>query len=161
MKKLRIYLDTSVINFLFADDAPEFRCITREFFEHYAPRYELFVSDVVLIEIAHDPDKKHRAMLMDALHALPVTMLQATSMAEVRGLAAHLMRRGVIPPGKEADALHVACATVHRMDVLLSWNFKHLANVNKETRIAALNAELGYTTSMRLLSPLEVEYEEE
>jgi predicted nucleic acid-binding protein len=50
VKKLRIYLDTSVINFLFADDAPDFRRATVEFFDRYAKRYELFVSEIVRIE---------------------------------------------------------------------------------------------------------------
>jgi hypothetical protein len=48
MKQLRIYLDTSVISFLFADDAPDFRRVTEEFFAKHAPKYELSVSEVVL-----------------------------------------------------------------------------------------------------------------
>jgi len=51
MKKLRIYLDTSVINFLFADDAPEKRDITRKFFEKQIADYDVFVSAVVMDEI--------------------------------------------------------------------------------------------------------------
>lgn len=161
MKKLRIYLDTSVINFLFADDAPDFMRITREFFERYAQRYELFVSDVVLMEVSRDPDERHRALLMDALHGMPVTMLTAADNLFIRRLADRYMAQGVIPANKEADALHVACASLHGMDILLSWNFKHLANVNKEAKIAEVNRKLGHAGTLRLLSPLEVEYEEE
>jgi hypothetical protein len=53
MKKLRIYLDTSVINFLFADDAPDFKKATVEFFDQYATGYELYVSEIVRLEIQH------------------------------------------------------------------------------------------------------------
>jgi len=61
MKKLKIYLDTSVINFLFADDAPEYKDITEEFFAD-ALNYDLFISRVVLEEIdaTKDPQKKKK-----------------------------------------------------------------------------------------------------
>jgi predicted nucleic acid-binding protein len=60
MKKLAIYLDTSVLNFLFADDAPEKRDITREFFEQLKEKkHDAYVSDVVVDEISKaDPDKR-------------------------------------------------------------------------------------------------------
>lgn len=67
----------------------------------------------------------------------------------------------IIPAGKFEDALHVAYATVHQMDILLSWNFKHLANVRREALIAAVNQQTGYRYPLRLLSPLEVEDEGE
>jgi len=60
MKRLRIYLDTSVINFLFADDAPDFRRVTVEFFERYAAQYELFGSDVLIRELSADSDLQRR-----------------------------------------------------------------------------------------------------
>ena len=69
------------------------------------------------------------------------------------------MTRGVTPPAKMEDALHVAFAVVHKMDILLSWNFKHLANINKETRLMAVSTEAGYRHTVRMASPLEVEDE--
>ena len=58
MKKLKIYLDTSVINFLFADDVPEFKKITEEFFEHVKEqRYHVFISDIVIKEIDKTLDR--------------------------------------------------------------------------------------------------------
>ena len=58
------------------------------------------------------------------------------------------------------DAFHVAYATVHQIDVLLSWNFRHLANVRREARFLAINQQLGYRYPLRLVSPLEVEDED-
>jgi len=50
MNKLKIYLDTSVINFLFADDAPEFKEITKDFFEKYITEYDVYISDIVIFD---------------------------------------------------------------------------------------------------------------
>ena len=69
------------------------------------------------------------------------------------------LARGVLPARKREDALHVAHATVRGLDILLSWNFKHLANVRREGLIAAIDQEEGYGRTLRLLSPLEVEDE--
>ena len=62
MKKLKIYLDTSVINFLFADDVPEFKKITEDFFENYVKKgkYIVYVSNVVIAEIEKTRDKQGR-----------------------------------------------------------------------------------------------------
>ncbi len=54
------------------------------------------------------------------------------------------------------DALHIAVATVNDADVFLSWNYRHLANVNKDLLIRAVNLRAGYTKPMRMTTPLEV-----
>lgn len=156
MRKLRIYLDTSVINFLFADDAPEFKKATVEFFDRFASRYDLHISGVVLAEIDATPDVDHRAALRSVPETRGVTLLPDDMEDEVARLADLYIARGVIPASKQADALHVAYATVYGLDVILSWNFQHLANVRKETAIMAINLEEGYTKPLRLLSPLEM-----
>ncbi len=64
--------------------------------------------------------------------------------AEVVALADVLARERVMPgPAVEGDALHVAAATIHRMDYLLTWNQKHLANPNKRTHFAVICARLN------------------
>jgi hypothetical protein len=114
---------------------------------------------VVIAEISRDPDAGHRAKLLSVIRAHPVTLIGDAQRAEVRALAATYLERGLFPGNKEEDAMHAAYATVHQMDVLLSWNFKHLANVRKEATIQAINLELGYPYPLRIVSPLEVEYE--
>jgi hypothetical protein len=57
--------------------------------------------------------------------------------------------------------MHVAYATVYCMDVLLSWNFKHLANVRREARVSAVNVAEGYGHMLRMVSPIEVEDEQD
>lgn len=58
MKKLKLYLDTSVLNFLFAEDAPDFKNVTIDFFENYVAKekYDVFISNVVIREIEKASD---------------------------------------------------------------------------------------------------------
>lgn len=64
MKKLKVYLDTSVINFLFADDAPEFKEKTIEFFEKHVKKekFDTYVSDIMIQELERtkDPNKRQK-----------------------------------------------------------------------------------------------------
>jgi predicted nucleic acid-binding protein len=157
MKKLRIYLDTSVINFLFAEDAPEKRDITIEFFAHVVQQSQtVFVSQLVVDEIERTRDPKRRRVLLDGLRDQGLRFLAAEPAAEVQELAKAYLREGVIPPSAEDDALHVAICTVNEMDVLVSWNFRHLANIHRERRIAVVNESLGYVYPLRIASPPEV-----
>jgi len=118
MKRLRIYLDTSIINFLYADDAPEKRDITLDFFETRLQTYDVSISDVVLFEIGNTKTPEKRKLL--------------------------------------TDAMHVAISTVFEFDILLSWNFEHLANINKQIQVNALNEKRGYLKRLNLLTPLGV-----
>jgi predicted nucleic acid-binding protein len=160
IRKLRIYLDASVINFLFANDVPDFRKATEEFFARHAARYDLYISNVVVLEIGRDPDAAHRAQLESAVARYSLVELPAEPRDEIEALAAAYVQGGIVPANKADDALHVAYATVHEMDVLLSWNFRHLANVRREARFLAVNHQLGYRYPLRLVSPLEVEDED-
>ena len=159
MKKLRIYLDTSVINFLFADDAPDFRKITVIFFDQYAKQYDLFGSDVLLSELSADPNSHRRERHFRVLTDYRVSILPPIFDAEVALLADAYLREGVVSERKRFDALHVAYATVFEMDVVLSWNFKHLANLRREARFVAINQTEGYLRSPRIVSPMELEDE--
>jgi hypothetical protein len=75
---------------------------------------------------------------------------------EVTMLADAYIEQGVLPAKSYDDALHVALCTVNEIDVLLSWNYTHLANVNKERRILAVNQANGYLYPLRIVTPLEV-----
>jgi hypothetical protein len=160
-KKLRIYLDTSVINFLFAKDVPDFRRITEDFFEVYAQQCELYGSDVLLEELDRDPDECRKQRHMTVLRDHGVKILPRSRDYEVAHLADSYLQQQVVPFKKRDDALHVAYATVFEMDVLLSWNFKHLANIRREARFVSVNQAEGYWRTPRIVSPMEVEDEED
>ena len=54
------------------------------------------------------------------------------------------------------DAMHVSIAVIYELDVLVSWNFTHLANINRERKIAVVNQSEGYFYPLRITTPLEV-----
>ena len=160
MRKTRIYLDTSVISFLFADDVPELKGITREFFELYVRTglYDVFISEVVVAEIERTagPALRHQLRAVAETYALPAL----TSSDEVGPLVTEYIGAGVIPPTHVDDARHVAIATCNEMDILLSWNFKHLANIKKQIGVRAVNERNGYFHPLLLTTPMEVTYED-
>lgn len=160
MNKLKIYLDTSVINFLFADDAPEFKEITKDFFEKYINDYDIFISDIVIFEInkTKDPNKKEK--LLNIIEKYPINLISIKDESDVENLANLYIKEKIIPKKKKEDALHIAISTIYNCDILLSWNFKHVANIKKQIAVNAVNNKEGFLKKINLLSPLEVECEE-
>ncbi len=161
MRRIRIYLDTSVINFLFADDAPEMKEITINFFENYVKPgvYDVCISPIVFAEINRTTDSEKRQRLKESIEKYDLESLNIDEdMTEIERPAGLYIENSIIPAGKMADALHIAIATVKEMDILLSWNFRHLANVNKEANVFAINSLEGYTKPLRMVTPMEVIY---
>jgi predicted nucleic acid-binding protein len=157
MPKLRIYLDTSVINHLFHDDAPERQAATWELFENaIGPKaYDAFISSVVVDEIRRTPDPGRRSQLLDVIGQYELSILPDGG-DEVDRLAQLYVQRGIIPVKEPEDALHVAYATLFEIDVLVTWNFRHLAKAKNVPLIQAVNLVEGYNRPLRLVTPLEV-----
>jgi predicted nucleic acid-binding protein len=154
VKKLVLYLDTSILNFLFAEDAPEKRDITVEFFDGVKKaKYDVFISDAVVDEIAKAAPAK-RDMLLGAIRDSDIGFLEVTD--EVVAFANKIIEAGVVPKAKTQDALHIAVAVCYGVDVLLSWNFKHLANINKERLVRALCLMEGYDDKIEMRDPMGV-----
>ncbi|MEW6609021.1 MAG: type II toxin-antitoxin system VapC family toxin [bacterium] len=156
MKKLKIYLDTSVINFLFADDAPEFKKITKEFFEKYVKKYIVYISDVVIREIEETKDEAKKMKLLKVIEKYPLRILRLDK--ESDKLANIYIKEKVIPAKKMEDAQHIAISTCNQIDILLSWNFKHLANIQKQLSVKIVNEKEGYFYPLILTNPMEVIY---
>lgn len=158
MIKSTIYLDTSVINFLFADDAPEKKEITVDFFENFVKLgiYATYITEYVIAEINQTTNEEERSRLLKVVEDYPIEILSIEKLQEVGLLAQNYLDNGIIPPKKLFDALHVAFCVVSKIDYLVSWNFKHLANINRERRILAKNYELGYIHPLRIITPTEL-----
>jgi hypothetical protein len=77
-------------------------------------------------------------------------------MEAVEDLANEILKEGILLPSKLLDALHIAVSVVHELDYLVSWNFKHLANIQKERRVLALTYKMGYLRPVRIITPLEL-----
>jgi predicted nucleic acid-binding protein len=153
-------LDTSVPNFLFAEDSPEKREVTEDLFENFIKPsvYRAFISPVVLAEVEDTMDNDKRRKLIDVFEQYPIELLELTDNEEneIQELADKYVEARIIPERKIADALHIAICVIHNMDYLVSWNYKHLANVNREQRIRLLNWNLGYRVDLRIITPLEL-----
>lgn len=162
MKKIKIYLDTSVINFLYADDVPEFKKITEEFFFYVkaGKRFDVYVSDIVINEINKTNDEVKKQQLLSVIESYKLNKLSNNRDDEISTLTEIYLNKGVIPKNKIEDALHIAHAVVFEMDVLLSWNFKHLANIKREREVLLANMENGYNYPIRIVTPMEVDYED-
>ena len=158
--KIKIYLDTSVPNFLYADDSPEKKDITIDFFENFVKKriYETFISDVVIAEIEDTKDENKKEKLLNSLIHYNIENLELTDIeqSEAQVLAFKYIDSKIIPEKKEADAFHIAISVIKQMDYLVSWNYKHLANVNREKRINILNWENNFKHDLRIITPLEL-----
>ncbi len=79
-----------------------------------------------------------------------------TDFNAIDNLADSYISNGVIPEKKRFDALHMACAVIHNIDYLVSWNYKHLANVNRERKVSSVNLNNNYLHTIRIITPLEL-----
>jgi predicted nucleic acid-binding protein len=142
-----VYLETSFISACVSDrrDATSVcrRGISREWWATQAHRYDRFVSAEVVAELSHpDFPRRHEAIeLVEDVPLLPIT-------GDVQGLAALLVHEKVMPGPLAGDAVHVAVATVHGMDYILTWNVRHLANPSKVAHLRTICLRMG------LLPPL-------
>lgn len=150
---MKLYIETSVPNMLLHEDAPDKMQITALFMQWVGlSAHELFISPVVVKEIARTPGPR-RAMLEKAVVELGATLLAVS--AEAEELARHYAAARIMPARFQDDALHVAVAACHHLDMIVSWNMKHLANPNKVARINAVNRQYGWPL-MRIHTPQEV-----
>ncbi len=118
--------------------------------------YLVLLSAIVEAEIIAAPKK-----VQDAVRNLPKQSTEYLSVnEEIEGLANAYLAEGVLNDASYNDALHVATASVHHADVILSWNFRHLVNVEKIRRFNAVNLRKGYKP-IDIRSPKELSYEEE
>jgi hypothetical protein len=134
----RVYLETSFFSAcVSARTSPKsigWRETSNEWWRTQAPRHELYVSDEV-VEEHSDPEFVQGPAALAMLQGLRLLELGQ----EVRGLAEILVREKLMPrPSVSGDAIHVAAATVHRMDYVLTWNVQHMANPNKRAHFATL-----------------------
>jgi len=117
------------------------RATSLNWWRKHAQSFALYVSPEVVAELS-SPDFQEavREPALDMLVGLPALALTE----EVAALAEHLVRERVMPsPARGGDAIHLAAATIHRMDYLLTWNQRHLANPNKRTHFTVICARLN------------------
>lgn len=77
--------------------------------------------------------------------ALMSGIVVALATDEVEALTQSILDSGVLPSSADRDAAHIALATVHEMDILLTWNCRHIANVFIQAKLRKLAAAAGFT----------------
>jgi len=140
---MKVYIDTSVINGLLADDAPEIQEKTKRFFARVSGHeLAVYISGTVVAEIEATPNRQRRIDLLGILERYPFHILDVTE--DALQLAHEYMARGIIPLRSRADTLHIAVASVYGIEALVSWNFKHIVKHKTRLLANAVNGEKGY-----------------
>ncbi|MBA2333912.1 MAG: hypothetical protein H0V90_03135 [Blastocatellia bacterium] len=137
--KLSLYLETSVIGAYLDNGDPLRRDLTIRWFEHELSEYQVYSSILVQRELERI-DEPHRTGYLKIVK--PFERLELAE--EVAILAEGYISRGIFHRKFMADAVHVAIASFHKIDYLVTWNFGHLANVRKQARIRLFNTAAGF-----------------
>lgn len=137
--KLSLYLETTVIGAYLDNGDPFRRDLTIRWFERELSEYRVFSSLLVRRELER-LDEPHRTGYLKLLRETEDLEL----VDEAAILADGYISRGIFHRKYMADALHVALASIHKMDYLVTWNFGHLANVRKQARIKLFNTAAGF-----------------
>ncbi len=150
----RVYIETTIPSFYFeARSEPDIlarREWTRKWWQDANARFELVTSVAVLEELTRGdfPARQDCLKLVEDLPLVPIE----PAVAEIIEI---YIARKVMPRDPVGDALHLAIASYHRCDFLLTWNCRHLANANKFEHIRRVNAMLGLFVPA-LVTPLEL-----
>lgn len=149
MKVQRVYIDTSVIGGCFDQ---EFSLWSNGLLQDFTNGiFKPVLSQLVAAEVEEAPDVI-QAKLTEIMVLSP-EILQVTT--EAAALAELYQHRQILTPKFYNDGLHIALATIAEVDVLVSWNFKHIVHLNKIRLFNAVNMEAGYKT-VQIYSPREV-----
>lgn len=149
----KIYLDTSIFNFYYAPETPEYEKATRQLFKEIkVKRYEAFISEVVAKEINAAPEDI-KIRLHNLLKKYKLSSFELTK--EVQGLAQKYIDRKIIPEKYRDDALHIALATINNVDALVSWNFTHIVKLKTKRLTKSVNIAEGYK-EIEIVTPQEL-----
>ena len=142
---MRIYIESTIPSYAVARPARALlqaarQQLTRDWWDFHRVKHELFIGQLVLDEIAFgEPEMARRRLELVA----GITLLESTK--EARLLTHNIMESRLLPAKAEGDGAHIALATVHRMDILLTWNCRHIANAFIGGRLRQLIDSRGYS----------------
>lgn len=137
--KYEIYLDTSVISVYDDPRIPQRQAQTQEFWKSLKD-FKVYISEVTINEIINNPNFRKRKRLLSLtknFNSLSIT-------EEAKNLAQEYLKKQIIPKKYIDDALHLAIATVNGLDILVSWNCKHLINLRTKREANKINLAKGY-----------------
>ena len=134
----RIYIDTPMVGGYFDE---EFIDVTEVFFEQFrGGNFVFVVSDLLDLELLNAP-----ARVRDLLGNYPAELFERVAFTEeAEKLANQYIAEKVVGKTSLPDCRHIALATLARVDVLASWNFKHIVNIQRIHGYNSVNLRLGY-----------------
>jgi len=146
MPKQSVYIETTVVSYLTARPSRDLivaahQQVTEEWWENTLSLLDPFVSPIVIEEVSRG-DEASAKLRLEKIVRFPV--LEITN--EVRDLAELYFKRIPIPDKARGDAFHLAVATYHGMDFLVSWNFTHILSARVRAVIQDINAIRGIST---------------
>lgn len=140
----RVFIETTIPSYLAAWPARDLRQaarqqITHDWWLHRRHRFDLCTSQIVLNEAAAGDSEAatQRAVFLDGIPLLDITVA-------VEHLADAILRSGLLPPKAARDAFHIAVAAVHEVNILLTWNCRHIANASILRELEDVVAAQGY-----------------
>jgi len=137
----KVYLDTSVISHLLADDAPEKREDTHKLWNQLKENeYEVIVSPVIYEELSRC-EENLRDSLIDFLNDIETTYVEETD--HMLFLAKEYIASRVLPPKSLNDCRHIAIASISGCKYILSWNMKHFVKLKTIEMVQTINGKLG------------------
>jgi len=139
-----VYIETSILGYLTARSTKNLILaanmeITKDWWEFRRKAFILYTSEAVLEEVARG-DVEIAAKRIAIVRNFPLLALNKA----VQVLATQFLTRSNLPPKAKVDAIHIAAATVHGMDYLLTWNCKHIANAQIQGKLAEISLDSGY-----------------
>ena len=149
MLKFKIYIDTSVIGGCFDDEFAEYSNLLID--EFIMGKKIAVISNITLKELKQAPEK-----VREKLDEIPKENIEYVALSEeAEELAQKYIENGVISSSFLLDAEHIAIATVERIDIVASWNFKHIVNIKKIRGFNSVNIKEGYQI-LEIRTPMEV-----
>jgi hypothetical protein len=150
-----IYIETSILGYLTARPSRDLIVaanieITREWWDMRRSDFQLYSSQAVIKETSQG-DAAISSQRLEIVRNLALLDLNQS----VLGLAEQFLVRSSLPAKADVDAVHIAAATVHGMDYLLTWNCKHIANAQIQRKLAEISLDLGYELPI-LCTPYEL-----
>lgn len=150
-----VYIETSILGYLTARPSRDLVVaanieVTREWWDTRRSYFQLYASQAVVKETSQG-DTEIASRRLEIIRNLALLDLNQS----VLDLAEQFLERSSLPAKADVDAVHIAAATVHGMDYLLTWNCKHIANAQIQRKLAEISLDLGYELPI-LCTPYEL-----
>lgn len=142
--KETVYIETSILGYLTARPTDNLILaanmkITQDWWFNRSSLFDLYISEIVLEEITQG-DTEIAKKRLNAVQNIPFLSVDETALS----LAEQFLLKSNLPVKAGTDAVHIAIATIHSMNYLLTWNCKHIANAQIQKKLTQISFEFGY-----------------